>query len=207
MVRTRTRSRTSRRQAPTSVGKPRGVLHPRVELVGPDHFGIVCFDCAKARSKFLVTNFYGRVLIPPTVVTHNRQGLDDAVAQVRQAIATHELRDCLVAIERTGRYHRIVQRAFAAAGFKRVARGVLNLLQSTDQLRGSGLGKWLQELYADTVGVVVGVEAENATADLGRPLRCCIRNVEDNGYVLSGNKGDGGYEPNASKAEVNRPGR
>jgi transposase len=118
MVRTRTRSRSSRRPVPTSVGKPRGVLHPRVELVGPEHFGIVCFDCAKARSKFLVTNFYGRVLIPPTVVTHNRQGLDDAVAQVRQAIATHELRDCLVAIERTGRYHRIVQRAFAAAGFE-----------------------------------------------------------------------------------------
>src|SRR5208282_3099756 len=74
--------------------------------------------CAKARSKFLLTNFYGHVLIPPTVVTHNRQGLDNAVAQVRKAIATHELRDCLVAIERTGRYHRIVQRAFAAAGFE-----------------------------------------------------------------------------------------
>jgi transposase len=118
VVRTRTRSRSSRRQTPTSVGKPRGVLHPRVELVGPSHFGIVCFDCAKARSKFLLANFYGHILIPPTVVTHNRQGLDDALVQVRQAIATHELRDCLVAIERTGRYHRIVQRAFAAAGFE-----------------------------------------------------------------------------------------
>jgi transposase len=118
MVRTRSRCRPSRRQAPTSVGKPRGVLHPRVEQVGPEHFGIVCFDCAKARSKFLLANFYGHVLIPPTVVAHNRQGLDEAVARVRQAIATHDLRDCLVAIERTGRYHRLVQRAFVAAGFE-----------------------------------------------------------------------------------------
>jgi transposase len=118
MARTRSCFRPSRRRSPTSVGKPRGVLHPRVELVGPEHFGIVCVDCAKARSKFLLADFYGRLLIPPTVVTHNRQGLDAAVALVRQTFATRQLRDGLVAIERTGRYHRIVQRAFAAAGFE-----------------------------------------------------------------------------------------
>jgi transposase len=118
MVRTRSRSGPSRRPSPSSLGKPRGVLHPRVEQVGPKHFGIVCFDCAKARSKFLLADFYGRLLIPPTVVTHDRQGLADAVAQVRQAFAAHDLRDGLIAIERTGRYHRLVQRAFAAAGFE-----------------------------------------------------------------------------------------
>jgi transposase len=94
------------------------VLHPRVQQVGPEHFGIVCFDCAKVRSKFLLADFYGRVLIPPTEVTHCRPDLDVAVAQVRHAFAQHQLRDGLVAIERTGRYHRVVQRAFAAAGFE-----------------------------------------------------------------------------------------
>jgi transposase len=94
------------------------VLHPRVQQVGPEHFGIVCFDCAKARSKFLLADFYGRILIPPTVVTHDRHGLDAAIAQVRNAFATHHLRDGLVAIERTGRYHRVVQRSFASAGFE-----------------------------------------------------------------------------------------
>jgi transposase len=114
----RTRSRRSARRPSASTGKPRGVLHPRVQLVGPEHFGIVCFDCAKARSKFLLADFYGRVLVPPTAVAHNRPDLDAAVAQVRQAFAEHQLRDGLVAIERTGRYHRIVQRTFAAAGFE-----------------------------------------------------------------------------------------
>jgi transposase len=118
MATTRIRRRPSRRSSVHSVGKPRGVLHPRVQQVGPEHFGIVCFDCAKARSKFLLADFYGRVLLPPTVVPHNRPDLDAAVAQVRQAFATHLLRDGLVAIERTGRYHRLVQRAFAAAGFE-----------------------------------------------------------------------------------------
>src|SRR3954447_19470472 len=99
-----TRRRSPRRPAPTSVGKPAGVLHPRVQQVGPDHFGIVCFDCAKARSKFLVADFYGRILIPPTKFDHNRPALDAAVALVRRAFATHQLRDGLVAIERTGRY-------------------------------------------------------------------------------------------------------
>lgn len=118
MTRTRTRRRPSSRRPSASVGKPRGVLHPRVQQVGPEHFGILCFDCAKARSKLLLADFYGRVLIPPTTVAHNRPDLDAAVAQVRQAFADHQLRDGLVAIERTGRYHRLVQRVFAAAGFE-----------------------------------------------------------------------------------------
>src|ERR1700676_4775139 len=118
MSTTRTRKRPPARRPAATVAKARGVLHPRVQKVGPEHFGIVCFDCAKARSKFLLADFYGRVLIPPTTVTHNRTELDAAVAQVRQAFAEHQLRDGLVAIERTGRYHRIVQRTFAAAGFE-----------------------------------------------------------------------------------------
>lgn len=118
MVCTRKRRRPASSRPPVSTGKPRGVLHPRVQAVGPEHFGIVCFDCAKARSKFLLADFYGRVLIPPTIVAHNRPDLDAAVAQVRQAFATHAIRDGVVAIERTGRYHKIVQRTFAAAGFE-----------------------------------------------------------------------------------------
>lgn len=117
MSATRTRKRPCRRPA-TAVAKLRGILHPRVQAVGPEHFGIVCFDCAKVRSKFLLADFYGRILIPPTTVAHNRPDLDAAVAGVRQAFADHQLHDGLVAIERTGRYHRLVQRTFAAAGFE-----------------------------------------------------------------------------------------
>jgi transposase len=118
MVSTRTRRRSSRPRTPLSVGKPRGVLHPRVQQVGPEHFGIVCFDCHKASSKFLLADFYGQCLIPPTVVGHNRQDLDAAIARIQQAFAQQQLRDGVVVIERTGRYHRIVQRAFAAASFE-----------------------------------------------------------------------------------------
>jgi transposase len=118
MATTRTRKRPASQRPTLALGKLAGVLHPRVQQVGPEHFGIVCFDCAKARSKFLLADFYGRVLIPPTTVAHNRPDLDQAIAQIRQAFATHQLHDGLVAIERTGRYHRLVQRAFQAAGFE-----------------------------------------------------------------------------------------
>src|SRR5262245_56021737 len=114
----RPRQRRSPRRPAGSLGKPRGLLHPRVQLVGPEHFGIVCYDCHKGRSKFLLADFYGRVLIPPTQVEHNRPALDATVAQLRHAFAEHQLRDGVVAIERTGRYHRLVQRTFAAAGFE-----------------------------------------------------------------------------------------
>jgi transposase len=118
MVTSRSRKRPRSRRFDHHVAKPQGVLHPRVQKVGPDHFGIVCFDCAKARSKFLLADFYGRVLIPPTTVDHNQPALQAAVDQVRQAFTEHQLQDGLVAIERTGRYHRLVQRAFAAANFE-----------------------------------------------------------------------------------------
>jgi len=39
------------------VHKARGAFHPRVQKVGPEHFGLVCIDCAKARSKFMVVDF------------------------------------------------------------------------------------------------------------------------------------------------------
>src|SRR2546428_1770539 len=117
MSATRVRPR-SRSRRPEVLQKPAGVIHVRVQKVGPEHFGIVSVDCAKARSKWMLCDFFGNVLVPPTEVEHNRTALDAAVARVRQAVAVHDLGDCLVAVERTGRYHRVVQGAFTAAGFE-----------------------------------------------------------------------------------------
>jgi transposase len=112
-------SRGRRRLRPAhQVHKPHGVIHPRVERVGTNHFGIVCVDVAKARSKWMLTDFFGKVLIPPTPVEHNRAGLDAALLALGQACAQHELADIIVAIERTGRYHLPAKRAFQAAGYE-----------------------------------------------------------------------------------------
>src|SRR5688572_20338133 len=112
---TRKRGRTRRSDV---LQKPRGVIHPRVQKVGPEHFGIVAVDCAKARSKWMLADFYGNVLLPPAVVEHTRAGFDAAVDALRRAAAANDVRDLLVAVERTGRYHHPVQRAFAAGGFE-----------------------------------------------------------------------------------------
>ena len=112
----RKRRRSTRR--PDVLQKPRGVISPQVQKVGPEHFGIVSVDCAKARSKWMLADFYGNVLVPPTNVEHTRAELDAAVEQVRKAQAEHDLRDMLVSIERTGRYHHPVRDAFRAAGFE-----------------------------------------------------------------------------------------
>jgi transposase len=115
-ITSRRAARRSRR--PTSVAKPSGSIHPRVQKVGPEHFGIVAVDCAKARSKWMLTDFYGNIIISPKVVEHARREFDDFVTQIRQAMADQDLRDLIVAIERTGNYHRPVQRAVTAAGFE-----------------------------------------------------------------------------------------
>jgi len=111
--------RSSRRSGQRGlIHKPRGVIGPRVQKVGPEHFGIVSVDCAKARSKWLLADFYGNVHVPPTVVEHHREGFAGAIAQLRRAILEHGIGDLVVAVEQTGRYHHAVQRAFAAAGFE-----------------------------------------------------------------------------------------
>jgi hypothetical protein len=111
---TRSRRRPDRGE---HLGKPNGLLAPRVQAVGPEHFGIVAVDPAKARSSWLLADFYGRVLVPLTAVEHTRSGFDAAIAQLQRSVAEHGLRDTIVAIEPTGSYHRPVKRAFAAAGF------------------------------------------------------------------------------------------
>src|ERR1700739_3361641 len=99
----------SRKKSAEFLQKPRGLVQPRVQMVGPEHFGIVSVDCAKARSKWMLADFYGRVPVPPTHVQYPR-------AELGQAIEQPQLKDLIVAIERTGRYHHVVQRVFAQAG-------------------------------------------------------------------------------------------
>ena len=45
------------------IGKPKGLVQDRVKAVGPEHFGVVAVDCAKRRSKWMLCDFYGKVLI------------------------------------------------------------------------------------------------------------------------------------------------
>jgi transposase len=117
MPRTRLRRPASSRKT-FLLQKPNGQLTPRVQQVGPEHFGIVAIDCAKARSRYLLSDFYGQVLLSPTTVSHTSGDLQAAIERVRQALAQHDVRDVVVAIERTGEYHRPVQRAFRQAGFE-----------------------------------------------------------------------------------------
>jgi len=113
----RTRSRSGKFRLAV-LGKPSGVIQPRVQEVGPERFGIVAIDCAKARSKWMLADFYGKVLIPPTTVEHQRTAFQLAVCQLKQAQEQHQLKDTIVCIEMTGIYHKPVWRAFRKAGFE-----------------------------------------------------------------------------------------
>jgi len=113
-----TASRSKKSSRAYFVHKPNGQIHQRVQAVGPEHFGIVSVDCAKLRSKFILCDFFGNVLIPPTVLPHIQADLQAAITRIRQAVEKHQLRDILIAIEQTGVYHRPVQDAFRHAGWE-----------------------------------------------------------------------------------------
>jgi transposase len=113
----RTRVRKSRGSNKRFVGKPTGQIQERVQAVGPEHFGIVAVDCAKRRSKWMLCDFYGKVIIEPTNVEHTSGGLRTMSQFVTKACGAEGLTDTIVAVEMTGIYHKPVYRAFRKAGF------------------------------------------------------------------------------------------
>ncbi|HYW80523.1 MAG TPA: transposase [Thermoguttaceae bacterium] len=113
---TKRNSRKNRTIGPDRLGKPNGIIQPRVQAVSPERFGIVAVDCAKARSKWMLCDFYGKVLVPPTEVEHARMHMQLATVQLKDACERHDIRDAIAAIEMTGTYHRPIQRAFRKAG-------------------------------------------------------------------------------------------
>ena len=108
---TSSRPKARRSARAHAIHKPLGTIHPRVQAAGPEHFGVVSIDCAKARSKWMLADFYGRVLVPPAHVEHTRKDLLGLVQSIRQAMTRFGLKDLIVAIEQTGVYHLPVQRS------------------------------------------------------------------------------------------------
>ena len=114
---TGSRKRASKGSKKRFVGKPSGQIQERVQAVGPERFGIVAVDCAKRRSKWLLCNFYGKVVIEPTAVEHTAGALRVMTQHVTEACQAEGLTDTIVAVEMTGIYHKPVYRAFRKAGF------------------------------------------------------------------------------------------
>lgn len=100
------------------LGRPQGVIQARVQKVGPEKFGVVSVDCAKARSKWMLADFYGNIIVEPTDVEHDRSSFQLTMLTLKNAIEKRGLKDVIVAVEMTGIYHKPPQRAFRKAGFE-----------------------------------------------------------------------------------------
>ena len=72
---------------------------------------------AKRRSKWMLLDFYGRVLIEPTEVEHNAGCLAAMTTQIKEALVEFSIKDSIAAVEMTGIYHKPVQAALRKAGF------------------------------------------------------------------------------------------
>ena len=100
------------------VHKPNGVIHPRVQKVGPEHFAIVSVNPAKCRSKWMMADFYGTVLIDPAQLEHNAKGFQEAIEAIRRQIHISQIKDIIVVIERTGKFHHPAKRARLGRGLR-----------------------------------------------------------------------------------------
>ena len=73
-----------------SLQKPNGMIGPRVQKVGGEHFAIVCVDPAKHRSEWMMADYFGNLLIEPQTVEHQSVFFNVAVETIRQAQQQHE---------------------------------------------------------------------------------------------------------------------
>jgi transposase len=95
-------------------GRGRGTVHhqqrskaleERVRRVGPERFGILAVDSAKKRFAVVLTDFYGRTLMDVLEVDKTGPALEGLVIELKAQCERHGLKDLVVAIEQTGRYH------------------------------------------------------------------------------------------------------
>lgn len=118
---TKTKRRKSRGSKKHFIGKPTDQIQEQVQAVGPERFGVIAVDCAvdcaKRRSKWMLCNFYGKVIDEPTQVEHTTGGLQAISQQVAEACQAEGLTDTIAAVEMTSIYHKPVQRAFRKARF------------------------------------------------------------------------------------------
>ena len=84
-----------------SLQKPNGVISPRVQKVGGEHFAIVCVDPAKHRSEWMMADYFGNLLIKPQTVEHQGVFFTLAAEMIRQAQQQHDIQDTIVVVERT----------------------------------------------------------------------------------------------------------
>ena len=110
--------RKAKPRSKQSLQKPNGVISPRVQKVGGEHFAIVCVDPAKHRSIWMMADYFGNLLIEPQTVEHQSVFFKVAVERIRQAQQQHDIQDTIVVVERTGNYHLPPKRAFAQAGLE-----------------------------------------------------------------------------------------
>lgn len=100
------------------LGKPTGIIQPRVQQVGPEHFGVISVDCAKDRSKWMICDFYGKVLIAPTVVEHRCSDLSLMTQMAAEATDHHQIKDLIACVEMTGSYHKVIYRHLRKQGYE-----------------------------------------------------------------------------------------
>ena len=87
-------------------------LRQRVRKIGGDKFGVLVVDSSKINAELWMTDFYGEPMWDQSRTFPITGGhLDEMINVVSGTCREHGLKDLVVGIEQTGRYHRPIKRA------------------------------------------------------------------------------------------------
>jgi len=89
-------------------------LRQRVRKIGGDKFGVLVVDSSKKNAELWLTDFYGEPLWEESRTFPITEGhMNEMINVVGGTCRERGLKDLVVGIEQTGRYHRPIQRALA----------------------------------------------------------------------------------------------
>lgn len=86
-------------------------IRARIRDVGADKFGLVTIDPHKEKAACRMVDFYGKEFMAPCDFSNTVGGLANLTGEIITQIERNKLKDIVVCIERTGRYHCAVKHA------------------------------------------------------------------------------------------------
>lgn len=97
--------KSNRRRGTIHAARVNPVFNEKVKEMGHTHLGLLTIDAHKEVSEALFCDAFGNQLLEQATVKNDQGGIGGFIHQVERCCEAHGLKDVLVGIERSGRYH------------------------------------------------------------------------------------------------------
>ena len=94
---TTTKNRKLKSSRSRYIEKSGGLIKQRATQAGRQRFAVISVDCAKRRSKGMLSDFYGRIITESSIVEHTAGAFKAMITQINDSLQANKLTDSIAA--------------------------------------------------------------------------------------------------------------